>query len=87
MSGPSDPFKRFAQQIQRTTAGGGSPGGRGALAGGGLLIALALGGVALNASLFNGVYYLLLLYRARLVEEHYASTTSSVHPLGGFSMS
>jgi len=47
-----DPFRRFAQQIQRSTTGGGG-GPRGALAGGGLLIAIAAGAVAINSSLFN----------------------------------
>jgi prohibitin 2 len=47
-----DSFRRFAQQVQRSTQGGGG-GPRGALAGGGLLIAIAAGAVAINSSLFN----------------------------------
>ena len=54
MSG-QDAFRRFAQQIQRAGGSGGRmPGGRGAFAGGGLLVALIGGGFFLNASLFNG---------------------------------
>ncbi|KDQ11125.1 hypothetical protein BOTBODRAFT_163177 [Botryobasidium botryosum FD-172 SS1] len=52
-----DAFARLAAQLQaRNRAGGGGggpPGGKGLFAGGGLIIALALGGVALNSSLFN----------------------------------
>jgi hypothetical protein len=54
MSGQPN-WQRLAQQIQRGSSGG-IPGGRGALTGGGLLIALIGGAVALNASLFNGAY-------------------------------
>ncbi len=37
--------------------GGGMPGGaRGFMAGGGLLVTLAVGGIAINQSLFNGEY-------------------------------
>ncbi|KAJ3756797.1 band 7 family-domain-containing protein [Lentinula raphanica] len=43
-------FRKFATQVRR--AGGNKP-PQGALAGGGLLIALVAGGLALNASLFN----------------------------------
>lgn len=57
MSG-QDSFRRFAQQIQRGAGKGGLPGGKGALTGGGLLIALVGGAVLLNASLFNGVLLL-----------------------------
>ncbi|EGN98248.1 hypothetical protein SERLA73DRAFT_138591 [Serpula lacrymans var. lacrymans S7.3] len=50
-------FRRFAQQLQRASQGGGGggiPGGPGKFfAGSGLLIALVGGGIALNASLFN----------------------------------
>lgn len=54
-------FRRIAEQIQRSAGKGGMPGGRGALTGGGLLVALVGGGLLLNASLFNGVYALLWL--------------------------
>jgi hypothetical protein len=55
MSSPNgDQFRRFAQQLQRQASSGGVPGGRGVLAGGGLLIALIGGGIALSSSLFNG---------------------------------
>lgn len=54
MSG-QDAFRKFAQQIQRAGGSGGRiPGGKGAFAGGGLILALIGGGVLLNASLFNG---------------------------------
>lgn len=52
-------FRRFAQQLQRVQQSRGSrmPGGnRGLFAGGGLLVALVGGGLALNASLFNGMH-------------------------------
>ncbi|GBE85059.1 proteolysis and peptidolysis-like protein [Sparassis latifolia] len=54
MNGP-EAFRRFAQQVQRASQGGGGrmPSGKGLTAGGGLLIALIGGGLALNASLFN----------------------------------
>ncbi|KAJ3538338.1 hypothetical protein NM688_g6534 [Phlebia brevispora] len=50
-----DAFRKLAQQLQRASAGGGGggPTPRGLFAGGGLLVALIAGGVALNASLFN----------------------------------
>ena len=50
-------FRRLANQL-RSTSGGGSPlpGGKGFFAGSGLLIALIGGGLALNASLFNGAF-------------------------------
>lgn len=57
MNSQQEAFRRFAQQLQRASQGGGGlPGGspRGLFAGGGLLIALVAGGLALNASLFNG---------------------------------
>ncbi|KAI9443369.1 band 7 family-domain-containing protein [Lactarius indigo] len=56
MNNQQEAFRRFAQQLQRASKGGGGfPGGspRGLFAGGGLIIALVAGGVALNASLFN----------------------------------
>jgi hypothetical protein len=57
MNNQQEAFRRFAQQLQRASKGGGGfPGGspRGLFAGGGLVIALVAGGIALNASLFNG---------------------------------
>ncbi len=57
MNSQQEAFRRFAQQLQRASQGGGGfPGGspRGLIAGGGLLITLIAGGLALNASLFNG---------------------------------
>ena len=59
MNGP-EAFRRLAQQIQavsRAGGGGSGPGGRGAIAGSGLLIALVGGGLLLNASLFNGLWF------------------------------
>jgi len=56
MNNQQEAFRRFAQQLQRASKGGGAfPGGspRGLFAGGGLVIALVAGGIALNASLFN----------------------------------
>ncbi|KAH9983339.1 band 7 family-domain-containing protein [Russula compacta] len=57
MNNQQEAFRRFAQQLQRASQGaGGFPGGsppRGLFAGGGLVIALIAGGLALNASLFN----------------------------------
>jgi len=62
-------FARLAQQLNRARmagqgkgggGGGGNPfggipgGGKGAATGGGLIAALAVGGIALNYSLFNG---------------------------------
>jgi len=49
-------WKRLANQLQKAGVSGGRGGipGKGAFAGGGLLIALVAGGFALNASLFNG---------------------------------
>lgn len=56
MSG-QDAFRKFTQQLQRAGGSGGRiPGGKGAFAGGGLLIALVGGGFLLNASLFNGAW-------------------------------
>ena len=57
MNNQQEAFRRFAQQLQRASKGGGGfPGGspRGLFAGGGLVVALVAGGLALNASLFNG---------------------------------
>jgi hypothetical protein len=50
-------FKRIQQQLKRAAnqGGGKMPGGpSGLFAGGGLIVALIAGGLALNASLFNG---------------------------------
>ena len=50
-------WKRLANQLQKAAVSGGRggvPGGKGAFAGGGLLMALVAGGLVLNASLFNG---------------------------------
>lgn len=49
-------FRRIQQQIKRVSGQGGKlPGGPGGMfAGGGLLIALVAGGLALNAGLYNG---------------------------------
>lgn len=57
MNDGQEAFRRLAKQL-RTVRGsaGGTPGGRGLFAGSGLLIALAAGGFALNASLFNGAW-------------------------------
>ena len=52
-----DAWRRFSQQLQRATApGGGGPRMpvKGFFTGTGLLLALVGGGLALNASLFNG---------------------------------
>jgi prohibitin 2 len=57
MNSQQEAFRRFALQLQRVSQGGGGfPGGspRGLFAGGGLVIALVAGGVALSASMFNG---------------------------------
>ncbi|KDN45346.1 hypothetical protein RSAG8_04933, partial [Rhizoctonia solani AG-8 WAC10335] len=55
-----DAFTRFAAQLQRQaragSGGGGGP-GRGLLGGGAGLLLLVGGGIALNASLFNGKYH------------------------------
>lgn len=48
-----DPFRQFQQSLMKR----GAPGPGGLFAGSGLLIALAVGGFALNASLFNGPSY------------------------------
>jgi prohibitin 2 len=49
-------FKRIQQQLRRAAnqGGGGKVPGGGLFAGGGLIVALIAGGIALNASLFNG---------------------------------
>lgn len=57
MNDGQEALRRLASQLRR--AGNGSPGGpvgpKGLFAGGGLLVALIAGGLALNASLFNGM--------------------------------
>lgn len=51
-------FRRLSQQLQKAGRGAGGSGprmpGKGFFAGSGLLVALVGGGLALNASLFNG---------------------------------
>ena len=53
-----DAWRRLSQQLQRVSTGGGGGGPRlsvrGFFTGSGLLLALVGGGLALNASLFNG---------------------------------
>lgn len=49
-------FRRLANQLRSTNSGGGPLPGKGFFAGSGLLIALVGGGLALNASLFNGAF-------------------------------
>lgn len=53
-------FRRLTQQLQRASGPGGPkiPGGKGFFAGTGLLVALVGGGIALNASLFNGMSWM-----------------------------
>ena len=55
MNSPQDAWKKLGQQLQRAGGSGGPrmP-GKGFFTGTGLLLALVGGGVALNASLFNG---------------------------------
>jgi prohibitin 2 len=58
MNGP-EAFRRLANQLKASSGGGGGPlpkGTKGFFAGSGLLIALVGGGLALNASLFNGAF-------------------------------
>lgn len=54
-------FKKIQQQLRRAAnqgSGGRIPGGGGGLfAGGGLIVVLIAGGIALNASLFNGTRF------------------------------
>jgi len=53
-------FRRLAKQLRTVGNNGGGPlpgGSRGFFAGSGLLIALIGGGLALNASLFNGTFH------------------------------
>lgn len=53
-----DAFAKLAAQLQRQAragTGGGGP-GRGLLGGGAGLLLLVGGGIALNSSLFNGMY-------------------------------
>ena len=50
-------WRKLAKQLQSASSSSGRgslPGGKGAFAGGGLLLALVVGGFTLNASLFNG---------------------------------
>lgn len=56
MSDPQEVFRRFALELQQRAKAGAGGGGapKGLFAGTGLIIALVAGGVALNASLFNG---------------------------------
>lgn len=56
MNDGQEAFRRFANQLRTVGANGGRlpPGGKGFFAGSGLLVALVAGGLALNASLFNG---------------------------------
>lgn len=64
MNSQQEAFRRFAQQLQRASQGGGGfQGGspRGLYTGGGLVVALIAGGLALNASLFNGTNAIPLL--------------------------
>ena len=50
-------FRRLANQLKASSGGSPLPGGRkGFFAGSGLLIALIGGSLALNASLFNGMF-------------------------------
>ena len=49
-------MRKLMTQFRRASGGAPNP-GKGLFAGGGLLIALFAGGVALNASLFNGTLY------------------------------
>ena len=55
-----DAWRRLSQQLQRVSTGGGGGGPRlpvrGFFTGSGLLLALVGGGLALNASLFNGTH-------------------------------
>lgn len=59
MNSGRDAFSRFAAQLQARSraGGGGTPGGKGLFAGTGLIVALVAGGVALNASMFNGTRF------------------------------
>jgi hypothetical protein len=50
-------FRRLANQLRTASGGGGGPAPKGLFAGSGLLISLIAGGFALNASLFNGMYF------------------------------
>lgn len=68
MNDPQEAFRRFAKQVQRAGGPGGGP-PKGAFAGAGLLIALVGGGLALNASIFNGTSSL----------AHMGSSDESVH--------
>lgn len=48
-------LRRFANQLRKAGNTGGGPGPKGLFAGTGLLVAIVAGGLALNASLFNGM--------------------------------
>ena len=63
-------FKRLQQQLKRAAnqgGGGKMPGPGGLFAGGGLIVALIAGGLALNASLFNGELFRLSFFSCRLL--------------------
>lgn len=51
-------FRRFTNQLRRTSGAGGGGAPKGFIAGGGLLVSLVAGGFLLNASLFNGAHTL-----------------------------
>lgn len=56
MNDGQEAFRRFTNQLRRAGNVGGGPGApKGLFAGSGLILALIAGGVALNASLFNGM--------------------------------
>jgi hypothetical protein len=57
-------FRKLANQLRQASSSGGP---RGFFAGSGLLVALIAGGVAINASLFNGTYWNLGCYRTHLL--------------------
>ncbi|KAF8827643.1 hypothetical protein HHX47_DHR4000364 [Lentinula edodes] len=73
-----DSFRKFATQVRK--AGGNRP-PQGFLAGGGLLVALVAGGLALNASLFNG--YEVSRMRS-ILKEHILRYVVIVHILRRF---
>lgn len=65
MNDPQEALRRMLKQMQSAGGGGGrfnGPPPRGAIAGAGLVAALVIGGVVLNASLFNGVYFAQLAF-------------------------
>ena len=59
-SDPREAYQRLLNELQhraRTGGGGGIPNmPKGFFAGGGLIAALVVGGIALNSALFNGNY-------------------------------